>query len=153
MDEDIQRAKKAVLDENDDEKKKKLEDTVASLLHLKDEKEYLIEQNNKVIDNENITENVLDDYSDYEEELSETNNLSDPVEKAQKENEINNEIIVSVDESIQDAKGSISIRRGSDKRAQLESDIEKLTDYRSQAVEKIADNTLIIEEGRYCSRN
>ena len=53
MDEDIQRAKKAVLDENDDEKKKKLEDTVASLLHLKDEKEYLIEQNNKVIDNEN----------------------------------------------------------------------------------------------------
>ena len=53
MDEDIQRAKKAVLDENDDVKKQKLEDTVASLLHLKDEKEYLIEQNNKVIDTEN----------------------------------------------------------------------------------------------------
>ena len=94
-----------------------------------------------------ITENVLDDYSDYEEELSETNNLSDPVEKAQKENEINNEIIVSVDESIQDAKDQLVLEEDTDKRAQLESDIEKLTDYRSQAVEKIADNTLIIEEG------
>ena len=44
---------------------------------------------------------------------SETNNLSDPVEKAQKENVINNEMIVSVDESIQDAKGSVSFRRRS----------------------------------------
>ena len=147
LDEDIQRAKKAVLDENDDVKKQKLEDTVASLLHLKDEKEYLIEQNNKVIDTETITENVLDDYSDYEDELFETNNLSDPVEKAQKENEINNEIIVSVDESIQDAKDQLVLEEDADKRAQLESDIEKLTDYRSQAVEKIADNELIIDEG------
>ena len=115
-------------------------------MHLKDEKEYLIEQNNKVIDTEPITENVLDDYSDYEEELSETNNLSDPVEKAQKENEINNEIIVSVDESIQDAKDQLVLEEDTDKRAQLENDIDKLTDYRSQAVEKIADNELIIDE-------
>ena len=43
----------AVLAENDVVKKQKLEDTVAALLHLKDEKEYLIEQNNKVIDTEN----------------------------------------------------------------------------------------------------
>ena len=107
MDEDIQRAKSAVLAENDVEKKKKLEDTVAALLHLKDEKEYLIEQNNKIIDNENITENVLDDYSDYEEELSETNNFSDPIEKAQKENVINNEMIVSIDENIQDVKDQL----------------------------------------------
>ena len=146
LDEDIQRAKKAVLDENDPVKKQKLEDTVASLLHLKDEKEYLIEQNNTIIDTETITENVLDDYSDYEEELSETNNLSDPVEKAQKENEINNEIIVSVDESIQDAKDQLVLEEDTDKRAQLENDIDKLRDYRSQAVEKIADNELIIDE-------
>ena len=147
LDEDIQRAKSAVLAENDDEKKKKLEDTVAALLHLKDEKEYLIEQNNKVIDTETITENVLDDYSDYEDELFETNNLSDPIVKAQKENEINNDIIISVDEDIQDAKDQLVLEEDADKRAQLEGDIEKLTDYRSQAVEKIADNELIIDEG------
>ena len=49
--------------------------------------------------------------------LSETNNLSDPVEKAQKENEINNEIIVSVDESIQDAKDQLVLEEDTDKRA------------------------------------
>ena len=146
LDEDIQRAKKAVLDENDAVKKEKLEGTVSSLLHLKDEKEYLIEQNNKVINKELITENVLDDYSDYEEELSEANNLSDPVEKARKENEINNEIIVSVDESIQDAEDKLVLEEDTDKREQLENDIDKLRNYRSQAVDKIADNTLIVEE-------
>ena len=153
LDEDIQRAKKAVLDESDAVIKQKLEDTVASLLHLKDEKEYLIEQNNKVIDTEVIAEDVLDDYSDYEEELSETNNLSDPVEKAQKENEINNEIIVSVDESIQDAKDQLVLEEDTDKRAQLENDIDKLRSYRSEAVDKIADNTFIIEEGSSVAEN
>ena len=147
LDEDIQIAKSAVLAENDVEKKKKLEDTVAALLHLKDEKEYLIEQNNKIIDNENTTENVLDDYSEYEEELSEKNNFSDPIEKAQKENVINNEMIVSIDENIQDVKDQLVLEDDPNKRAQLESDIEKLTDYRTQAIDKIADNTLIIEEG------
>jgi hypothetical protein len=146
LDEDIQSAKSAVLAENDVEKKKKLEGTVAALLHLKDEKEYLIEQNNKIIDDVNLTENVLDDYSDYEEELSETNNLLDPVEKAQKENVINNEMIVSIDENIQDVKDQLVLEEDTDKRAQLEGDIEKLTDYRSQTVDKIADNELIIDE-------
>ena len=146
LDEDIQRAQNAAFDENDDEKKRKLENTVAALLVLKDEKEYLIEQNNRVIDSGTKSENVLDDYSYYENKLSETNNISDPIEKAQKENKINNEIIVSVDESIQDAKDQLVLEEDNDKRAQLESDIEKLTDYRSEAVEKIANNELIIDE-------
>ena len=153
LDEDIQRTKSAVLAENDDEKKKKLEDTVAALLHLKDEKEYLIEQNNTIIDNVDITNNVLDDYSDYEEELSETNNFSDPIEKAQKENAINNEIIVSIDENIQDLKDQIVLEKDEEKKSQLESDMEELTDYRSRAVDKIEDNTLIIEEGYTASVN
>ena len=38
------------------------------------------------------------------------------------------------------------LEEDNDKRAQLESDIEKLTDYRSEAVEKIANNELIIDE-------
>jgi hypothetical protein len=151
LDEDIQRTTKAAVEEKDATKKRKLENTVADLLLLKNEKEHLIEQNNKVIETETITavlitEDVLDNYTDYEDKLSEINSLSDPIEKAQKENEINNEIIASVDENIQDAKDKLVLEVDADKRAQLESDIAELTDYRSQAVGKIADNELIIDE-------
>ena len=44
-------------------------------------------------------------------------------------------------------KDQLVLEDDPDKRAQLEGDIEKLTDYRTQAIDKIADNTLIIEEG------
>ena len=39
------------------------------------------------------------------------------------------------------------LEKDEEKKSQLESDMEELTDYRSRAVDKIEDNTLIIEEG------